>query len=138
MCNYYINKISADGYERIAEIETPNGTKLTGRFLEHIEYLNKAEKSKIRQQGDVLKCSLLIGLVTKSSKCDADITYRQNIPNSPHIEAIVQVTEVKDEYTVYAKSNIDDMILPIEFESRQEYKVNDILLVEGELELLIG
>ena len=68
MCNYFINKISADGYERVAEIETPNGVKLTGRFLEHTEYLNKDEKSKIRKQGDVLKCSLLIGLVTKSSK----------------------------------------------------------------------
>ena len=137
MCNYFIKKISADGYERIAEIETPNGVKLTGHFLEHTEYLNKDEMSKIRKQGDVLKCSLSIGLITKSSKCDADIMYRQNIPDSPHIEAVVKVTEVKDEYTVYAKSNIDGMILPIEFETKQGYKVDDILYVRGELEFII-
>ena len=42
-------------------------------------------------------------------RCDADIMYRQNIPNSPHIEAVAEVVEIKDEYTVYAKTDIDDI-----------------------------
>lgn len=87
--------------------------------------------------GDSIEGELFIEQVINVQKCDENLFFEQNIKESSHILAVVEVTEVVDEYTVRAKTLIDEDEMNIEFESRVSVDVGDVLKLQGSLELEI-
>lgn len=136
MKKYNINEIYSNGYERFAMIEeVGKDVKMNVHFLEYDEYLENSQESQKKKKGDILEGDIAIELVTFSPKVDEELTHHQAIQKSPHIEAIIEVTQIIDEYSVYALSSIlDDKVL-IEFENAVSYKVGERVLVVGSLEL---
>ena len=138
MGNYVINGIYSDGYERFAIIEDiGNHIKINVHFLEYDEYLASSENSQKRTNGDILDGDLSIQLITFSRKVDVKETliHFQKIQNSPHIEAVIEATQIIDEYSMYALSTVSDSNIVVEFENTVSYKVGDRVLVIGSLEL---
>ncbi|MFR4987995.1 hypothetical protein [Anaerotruncus colihominis] len=138
MGNYVINKIYSDGYERFAIIEDVGKyIKINVHFLEYDEYLESGEKSQKRKNGDTLDGDISIQLITFSRKVDVNeaLIHFQKIQKSPHIEAVVEVTQIIDEYSIYALSTVSDSNILVEFENAVSYKVGDRVLVIGSLEL---
>ncbi len=136
MGNYVINEIYSDGYERFAIIEDI-GKQINVHFLEYDEYLESSENSQKRTNGDILDGDLSIQLITFSRKVDVKETliHFQKIQNSPHIEAVIEATQIIDEYSMYALSTVSDSNILVEFENTVSYKVGDRVLVIGSLEL---
>ena len=129
MGNYVINEIYSDGYERFAIIED---------IGKHIKInLESSENSQKRTNGDILDGDLSIQLITFSRKVDVKETliHFQKIQNSPHIEAVIEATQIIDEYSMYALSTVSDSNILVEFENTVSYKVGDRVLVIGSLEL---
>ena len=54
---------------------------------------------------------------------------------SPSINAVIEITQIIDAYSIYAVSSILDNNIRIEFESAINYKVGERILVVGSLEL---
>ena len=138
MGNYVINKIYSDGYERFAMIEDVGKyIKVNVHFLEYDEYLENGGKSQKRKKGDTLDGNISIQLITFSRKVDVNeaLIHFQKIQKSPHIEAVVEVTQIIDEYSIYALSTVSDSDILVEFENAVSYKVGDRVLVIGSLEL---
>lgn len=136
MKRYIINEIQSDGYERFAIIEKiGQNIKINVHFFEYDEYLENGEQSRKKKKGDVLEGNLSIELVTFSQRVEEELYYNQNIQSSPHINAIIEVTEIIDEYSLYAFSSILNDNIVIEFESAIDYKVGEHVFVTGSLEL---
>lgn len=136
MKRYIINEIYSDGYERFAMIEeVGKDVKINVHFLEYDEYLENSEESQKKKKGDILEGDISIKLVAFSQKVDKDLIHHQEIQKSPHIEAIIEVVQIIDEYSVYALSSILDDNVLIEFENAVSYKVGERVLVIGSLEL---
>ena len=136
MGSYVISEIYSDGYERFAMIEdVKKNIKVNVHFLEYDEYLESGEKSQKKKKGDTLDGDISIQLVTFSRKADEALIHRQKIQKSPHIEAIIEVDQIIDEYSIYALSTISDRDILIEFENAVSYKVGERVLVIGSLEL---
>ncbi|MDE6252368.1 MAG: hypothetical protein K2M78_06970 [Lachnospiraceae bacterium] len=131
-----INKIYTDGYERIIVLEgTDTDEKLIAHFLEYDEYLENNMASVKKKSGDIIKCDISIDLVTFNKLTDMEIMHKQPIENSSHIKAVVKVSQIIDDYSIYALSSIINDKILIEFESAVDYKVDDKILIEGSLEL---
>ena len=136
MKKYVINEIYSDGYERFVMVEDlEKNVKLNVHFLEYDEYLENGEESRKKKKGDILEGNISIELVTFSQKVDEDLTHRQEIYKSSHIEAIIEVAQIIDEYSIYAFSSILDDNILIEFEKAVSYIVGERVLVSGSLEL---
>lgn len=138
MGNYVINKIYSDGYERFAMIEdVGKHIKINVHFLEYDEYLESGEISQKKKNGDILDGDISIQLITFSRKVDVNeaLIHFQKIQKSPHIEAVVEATQIIDEYSIYALSTVSDSDILVEFENAVSYKVGDRVLVIGSLEL---
>ena len=135
MRQYRINEIYSDGYERFAAIEeVGRNIKINVHFLEYDEYLENREKKKKKKKGDTLEGNLSIELVSFSRKANENLGHHQEIPKSPHIEAIIEVAQMIDSYSMYALSSISDDCLLIEFEHEVSYKAGERILVVGSLE----
>ena len=136
MKKYIINEIYSDGYERFAMIEEiGKDVKINVHFLEYDEYLENSDESQKKKKGDILEGDISIELVTFSQKVDKDLIHHQEIQKSPYVEAIIEVAQIIDEYSLYALSSISDDNVLIEFENAVSYKVGERVLVVGSLEL---
>ena len=135
MDRYILEEIyRVDGYERTAAIrEVETGNKRTVCFLQYDEYLEDNEESKKKKAGDSLRGDVFIEYVISGKKVDGQLMHRQGRDKSPSIEAIVDVAEVKDRYSVYAFSTIIRDNILIEFETPMNYKKGDRIYIEGEL-----
>lgn len=136
MKSYVINKIYSDGYERFAVIrEIGKDRKINVHFLQYDEYLESCEKSEKKKIGDTLKGNISIQLVNINYKTDEILSHNQEIAGSPHIKAVIEVSKIIDEYSIYAHSSISDEDILIEFEKTIDHKVGDKVLVIGSLEI---
>ncbi len=68
-----------------------------------------------QEKRDALEGSLSIGLVTFSQRVEEELYYNQNIQSFSHINAIIEVIEIIDEYSLYAFSSISNDNIVIEF-----------------------
>lgn len=133
---YVINEIFSDGYERFVMVEEiEENARLNVHFLEYDEYLENGKESRKKKKGDILEGNISIELVTFSQKVDEDLTHHQEIYKSSHIEAIIEVAQIIDEYSIYAFSSLLDDIILIKFENAVSYIVGDRVFVIGSLEL---
>ena len=136
MKKYVINAISTDGYERFAVIKSSgHNVELNVHFLEYDEFLDNNEESIKKKNGDILEGDLSIELVSTHRKVEDELGFCQNIPKSSHIEAVVEVVKVVDEYSLYAHSSILEDSILIEFECEVDYKVGERVFVIGSLEI---
>ena len=134
MQKYLIGNIYADGYERIAEVKNALGEKFFAHFLEYEEYIENNERSKLRKEGDFIEGDLLIDLVCVTRKQNGELMHEQPIFQSSHINAIVDVIEIIDDYSILALTDFCDGKLLIQFEKKIKYSVYDRIYVEGSLE----
>ena len=106
-----INNIYVDGWERFVEGNTPDNRNITVHFLEYSEYITQS-------------------FITKDK-----LMYIQPIKESSHIRAIIEVENVEDDYSIYARTNICDKNILVEFERKVQYNIGDRLYLEGSLEI---
>lgn len=130
-----IQNIISDGYERFLEVNTIENKKLFVHYIEYSEYLNDNEKTKIRNLGDILSAEIRIDLVSNSYITNRELDFFQEIDNSSSIKAIIEVKEVIDEYTIFAKTSLCNEVMLIEFENKITYQQNDRVYIEGSLEI---
>ena len=135
MQKFFLLDYSQDGYERFATIEDLNKSVFNVHFLELDEYLEYNKTSNKINKGDIIEGDLSIELVCESKKTNESIMHSQKIPNSSHIEAIIEVTEIVDECSVKAKSTVSNDIITVEFEKIVNYEVGNKVFVVGSLEL---
>ena len=65
---------------------------------------------------------------------NGELMFKQPYRHSSHIIATVEVKKIVDEFSLYAKTNICDEEILIEFESKVKYGINDRIYVVGSLE----
>lgn len=136
MKKYVIDEIYSDGYERFAIIEeVGKAAKINVHFFEYDEYLENHEESRKKKKGDIIEGDLSIELVTFSQIAEGHFSHHQEIKKSPHIKAIIEVTQIVNVYSIYARSSILEEPILIEFENAVSYKVGERVLVIGSLEL---
>lgn len=133
--NLLIQKIKADGYERFVSVKTSDNRKLFVHYIEYSEYLEENEKTQIRKVGDILTTDISINLVVNSRITEGELCYVQRIQDSPHIDAVIEIQEVIDDYTVYAKTSLCEKNILVEFEYKIQYKKYDRVLIIGSLEI---
>ena len=139
MEKFVINEIYTDGYERYAVVQVnEQERKICVHFFEYDECLENNKETRKRRIGDLLEGELSISLVCASKKVYEEFDYYQKIPKSSHIEAVVEVVNVVDDYSLKARSSILPENIMIEFETSVDYKVGDRIWVSGSLELDIG
>ncbi len=130
-----IQKIITDGYERFIEVNTIDNKNLIVHYIEYSEFLNDNDKTELRDVGDTLVTEIRIDLVSNSYITNKELDFIQEIENSSNIKAIIEVKEVVDEYTIYAKTSICDEPILIEFENKMMYQQDDRVYIEGSLEI---
>jgi len=136
MKRYIINDVITDGYERFAVIHDSVGDiELNVHFLEYDEFLENNEESSRKKKGDEIEGELSIELVSFSKKTDEELRHEQKIRKSSYIEAVIEVEQVIDEYSLYANSSVLEERILIEFESLMDYQVGDRVLIRGSLEM---
>lgn len=136
MEKYVINEIYADGYERIAIIASLDCNKnYIVHFLECDEYIESITELQKRKAGDFLEGEMSVELVSVDEKVDNEIKHKQTIPKSSHIEAVVQVCQVIDEYSIYVNSSISAGRILVDFEHAVDYQEGDIIFIKGSLEM---
>ena len=136
MNKYKIKEIYADGYERIAKLnKMDSGENSIVHFLEYDEYLENGKKSGKKKIGDIIEGDISIDWVTVNRKIDMGVMHKQVIDNSSHIEAVVEVSRIIDNYSVYVFSSISTDEVLVEFESEVDYKEGDRVFIEGSLEI---
>ena len=136
MNKYLIHEIVSDGYERFAVIKRISDyAQFNVHFIEYSEYLENGEQSKIKKVGDIIQGDFSIELVTKNKIVNQELFYIQRIPQSPNIEAVVEITQIISEDSVYALSSISNENLWIEFEGPVNYTLVDRVFIVGALEI---
>ena len=139
MNKYLIHEIVSDGYERFAVIKRISDyAQFNVHFIEYSEYLENGEQSKIKKVGDIIQGDFSIELVTKNKIVNQELFYIQRIPQSPNIEAVVEITQIISEDSVYALSSISNENLWIGFEGPVNYTLGDRVFIVGTLEIDIN
>ena len=125
MEKFIIKKIEADFYERWLRVKKIDDGKEFGiyfvEFSEDVFMMNNI--SIKRKVGDIIEGNLFIAWITEFERTNKELMYVQKNEYSG-IDAVVEITEVINEFTYYAKNSIVDRIyikgsLQIELE---EYK----------------
>ena len=98
-----------------------------------VSFLPYEEKYKNIKEDDIIKGDISINLAFLDKKTNRDIIFIQNIQKSPHIEAIVKVTKIIDNYRIYAISSIRQDEILIDFEEEVDCRVGDKILISGEI-----
>jgi len=123
-------------YDRIAKImDTMGGITITVHFIEYDEYLKNNQVTRKRKNGDYITGNVCIDLISYSQIANKELIHMQNIPCSSHIEAIIEVSNIIDKYTLLAYSSVFSELIMLKFEDAVNYKVGDKVLVSGSLEL---
>ena len=129
-----IINICTDGYERFVDFEMEDKNKIIVHFTEYDEYIDNDKKSKLKFVGSIIKGKIRIDLVTGSYIKNGELMFKQPYRHSSHIIATVEVKKIVDEFSLYAKTNICDDEILVEFESKVKYGINDRIYVVGSLE----
>ena len=132
--NLKIINISTFGYDRFVDAEMEDKNKIIVHFIEYDEYIDDGKKSELRFVGNIIKGKIRIDLVTGSYIKNVELMFEQPHRHSSDIRATVEVKRVVDEFSLYAKTNICDEEILIEFESKVKYSINDRINVFGSLE----
>ncbi|MCR4567435.1 MAG: hypothetical protein K5769_05260 [Pseudobutyrivibrio sp.] len=134
MSDYKIASCRAEGYDRYLNIL--NGDSfLCVHYGDYSEYI---EDEKIMDATEeIISGRLIIDLVSTYSRTTEELMFNQNIDFSSHIEAIVQVNEIVDDYTILAQTSIMSEALIVEFENKVHLFKGELIRIKGSLEIVI-
>lgn len=136
MEKFIIKKIEADFYERWLRVKKIDDGKEFGiyfmEFSEDVFMMNNI--SMKRKVGDIIEGNLFIAWITEFERTDKELMYVQK-NEYDGIDAVVEITEVINEFTYYAKNSIVDRDIILDMEKDMDLKKGDRIYIEGSLQI---
>ena len=136
MEKFIIKKIEADFDERWLRVKKIDDGKEFGiyfmEFSEDVFMMNNI--SMKRKVGDIIEGNLFIAWITEFERTDKESMYVQKNEYSG-IDAVVEITEVINEFTYYAKNSIVDRDIILDMEKDMDLKKGDRIYIEGSLQI---
>jgi hypothetical protein len=136
MEKFIIKKIEADFDERWLRVKKIDDGKEFGiyfmEFSEDVFMMNNI--SMKRKVGDIIEGSLFISWITEFERTNEELMYVQKNEYSG-IDAVVEITEVINEITYYAKKSIVDRDIILDIEKDMDLKKGDRIYIEGSLQI---
>ena len=136
MEKFIIKKIEADFDERWLRVKKIDDGKEFGiyfmEFSEDVFMMNNI--SMKRKVGDIIEGNLFIAWITEFERSDKELMYVQKNEYSG-IDAVVEITEVINEFTYYAKNSIVDRDIILDMEKDMDLKKGDRIYIEGSLQI---
>ena len=136
MEKFIIKKIEADFYERWLRVKKIDDGKEFGiyfmEFSEDVFMMNNI--SMKRKVGDIIEGNLFIAWITEFERTNKELMYVQKNEYSG-IDAVVEITEVINEFTYYAKNSIVDRDIILDMEKDMDLKKGDRIYIEGSLQI---
>ena len=87
-----------------------------------------------RKVGDIIEGNLFIAWITEFERTNKELMYVQKNEYSG-IDAVVEITEVINEFTYYAKNSIVDRDIILDMEKDTDLKKGDRIYIEGSLQI---
>ena len=132
MEKFIIKKIEADFDERWLRVKKIDDGKKFGiyfmEFSEDVFMMNNI--SMKRKVGD----KLFISWITEFERTDEELMYVQK-NEYDGIAAVVEITEVINEFTYYAKNSIVNRDIILDMEKDMNLKKGDRIYIEGSLQI---
>lgn len=123
MEKFIIKKIEADFDERWLRVKKIDDGKEFGiyfmEFSEDVFMMNNI--SMKRKVGDIIEGNLFIAWITEFERTNEELMYVQKNEYSG-IDAVVEITEVINEFTYYAKNSIVDRDIILDMEKDMDLK----------------
>ena len=136
MEKFIIKKIEADFDERWLRVKKIDDGKEFGiyfmEFSEDVFMMNNI--SMKRKVGDIIEGNLFIAWITEFEKTDEELMYVQK-NEYDGIDTVVEITEVINEFTYYAKNSIVDRDIILDMEKDMDLKKGDRIYIEGSLQI---
>jgi len=136
MQKFIIKKIEADFDERWLRVKKIDDGKEFGiyfmEFSEDVFMMNNI--SMKRKVGDIIEGNLFISWITEFERTNEELMYVQKNEYSG-IDAVVEITEVINEFTYYAKNSIVDRDIILDMEKDMDLKKGDRIYIEGSLQI---
>ena len=136
MEKFIIKKIEADFDERWLRVKKRDDGKEFGiyfmEFSEDVFMMNNI--SMKRKVGDIIEGNLFISWITEFERTNEELMYVQKNEYSG-IDAVVEITEVINEFTYYAKNSIVDRDIILDMEKDMDLKKGDRIYIEGSLQI---
>ena len=136
MEKFIIKKIEADFDERWLRVKKIDDGKEFGiyfmEFSEDVFMMNNI--SMKRKVGDRIEGNLFISWITEFERTNEELMYVQKNEYSG-IDAVVEITEVINEFTYYAKNSIVDRDIILYMEKDMDLKKGDRIYIEGSLQI---
>ena len=136
MEKFIIKKIEADFDERWLRVKKIDDGKEFGiyfmEFSEDVFMMNNI--SMKRKVGDIIEGNLFISWITEFEKTDEELMYVQK-NEYDGIDAVVEITEVINEFTYYAKNSIVDRDIILDMQKDMDLKKGDRIYIEGSLQI---
>lgn len=136
MEKFIIKKIEADFDERWLRVKKIDDGKEFGiyfmEFSEDVFMMNNI--SMKRKVGDIIERNLFIAWITEFERTNEELMYVQKNEYSG-IDAVVEITEVINEFTYYAKNSIVDRDIILDMEKDMDLKKGDRIYIEGSLQI---
>jgi len=136
MEKFIIKKIEADFDERWLRVKKIDDGKEFGiyfmEFSEDVFMMNNI--SMKRKVGDIIEGNLFIAWITEFDRTNEELMYVQKNEYSG-IDAVVEITEVINKFTYYAKNSIVDRDIILDMEKDTDLKKGDRIYIEGSLQI---
>ena len=136
MEKFIIKKIEADFDERWLRVKKIDDGKEFGiyfmEFSEDVFMMNNI--SMKRKVGDIIEGNLFIAWITEFEKTDEELMYVQK-NEYDGIDAVVEITEVINEFIYYAKNSIVDRDIILDMQKDMDLKKGDRIYIEGSLQI---
>lgn len=136
MEKFIIKKIEADFDERWLRVKKIDDGKEFGiyfmEFSEDVFMMNNI--SMKRKVGDIIEGNLFIAWITEFERTNEELMYVQKNEYSG-IDAVLEITEVINEFTYYAKNSIVDRDIILDMEKDMDLKKGDRIYIEGSLQI---
>ena len=136
MEKFIIKKIEADFDERWLRVKKIDDGKEFGiyfmEFSEDVFMMNNI--SMKRKVGDIIEGNLFISWITEFERTDKELMYIQR-NEYDGIATVVEITEVINEFTYYAKNSIVARDIILDMEKDMDLKKGDRIYIEGSLQI---
>lgn len=136
MEKFVIKRIEADFDERWLRVEKIDDKREFGiyfmEFSEDVFMMNNI--SMKRKVGDIIEGNLFIAWITEFERTDKELMYIQR-NEYDGIATVVEITEVINEFTYYAKNSIVDRDIILDMEKDMDLKKGDRIYIEGSLQI---
>ena len=136
MEKFIIKRIEADFDERWLRVEKIDDKREFGiyfmEFLEDVFMTNNI--SMKRKVGDIIEGNLFIAWITEFERTDKELMYIQR-NEYDGIATVVEITQVVNEFTYYAKNSIVNRDIILKTEKDMDLKERDKIYIEGSLQI---